>query len=317
MANQIKNKVVIAGGSGFIGQYLTQKLASSGYEVVILSRSPHSYNGIFPARTVFWDGASLGEWAKEIENALAIINLAGESIAGEKLPTILFGRWTPKKKDAIIRSRVLSGKVLTEAVENANNKPDVFIQASGIGFYGTEGTQILEEDDPPGSDFLAGVSQEWERSSLGVEALGVRRAVIRSGVVLGAHGGILPLIALPIRLFLGGRLGSGKQPFPWIHIVDEVDAIQFLMENPACRGAYNFVAPEIKTSAQFSQILAGVLHRPFYLPVPAFILRLLLGEKSVLVLKGQNAAPRNLLDAGFHFRFTEAEAAIKAIYKRG
>ena len=312
-----KKKIIIAGGSGFIGQNLTRKLIAGGYEVVILTRSPKISEANASLRFVGWDGKTSGEWTTEIENTFAVVNLAGESIAGENLPDILLGRWTQKKKESILQSRLAAGKALAEAISKAKNKPSVFIQASGIGFYGTSSSKVLNEDEPVGSDFLARVSQEWENSSQSVESIGVRRAVIRSGVVLDPHGGILPLVALPIRLYAGGRLGSGSQPFPWIHISDEVDAIQYLIENESCQGAFNLVAPEVVNNSRFGQTLAKVIHRPFYLPVPAFLLRLMLGEKSILVLEGQQAEPRNLLRAGYHFQFPDVETALRNLYRRG
>ena len=316
MATERKNKIIIAGGSGFIGTKLAEKFENCGYEVVILTRTPKKSRANSSIRFVGWDGKTPGDWFSEIEGSQAVVNLAGKSIAGETLPAILFGRWTQKYKQEILQSRVSSGNVLAEAVLSARKKPQVFIQASGIGFYGTSSTTPLDEESPPGSDFLASVSLDWEDSSRGVTVVGIRHAVIRSGVVLDPGGGILPLVALPIRLFLGGRLGNGRQPFPWIHIEDEIAAIQFLIEDKSCNGAFNLVAPGLASNAEFGKILAAVLRRPFYLPVPAFLLKLLLGEKSILVLAGQQAVPRKLLDAGFTFHHPQAESALKDLYRR-
>jgi hypothetical protein len=316
MATERKKKIIIAGGSGFIGTKLAEKFENCGYEVVILTRTPKNPRANSSIRFVGWDGKTPGDWFSEIEDSQAVLNLAGKSIAGETLPGILFGRWTQKYKQEILQSRVSSGNVLAEAVLSARKKPQVFIQASGIGFYGTSSATPLDEESPPGSDFLASVSLDWEDSSRGVTVVGIRHAVIRSGVVLDPGGGILPLVALPIRLFLGGRLGNGRQPFPWIHIEDEIAAIQFLIEDKSCNGAFNLVAPGIASNAEFGKILAAVLRRPFYLPVPAFLLKLLLGEKSILVLAGQQAVPRKLLDAGFTFHHPQAESALKDLYRR-
>jgi len=316
MATERKKKIIIAGGSGFIGTKLAEKFENCGYEVVILTRTPKNPRANSSIRFVGWDGKTPGDWFSEIEGSLAVLNLAGKSIAGETLPGILFGRWTQKYKQEILQSRVSSGNVLAEAVLSARKKPQVFIQASGIGFYGTSSATPLDEESPPGSDFLASVSLDWEDSSRGVTVVGIRHAVIRSGVVLDPGGGILPLVALPIRLFLGGRLGNGRQPFPWIHIEDEIAAIQFLIEDKSCNGAFNLVAPGLASNAEFGKILAAVLRRPFYLPVPAFLLKLLLGEKSILVLAGQQAVPRKLLDAGFTFHHPQAESALKDLYRR-
>ncbi len=315
MATGRNNKVIIAGGSGFIGANLAEKLAISGYEVVILTRFPGLPQENSFARYVGWDAKTPGDWVHELEGSLAIVNLAGESIAGENLASILFSRWTRSKKQAIRQSRITTGNILAEAVLKAKKKPQVFIQASGIGYYGVSSTGPLDENSPPGSDFLAGISQEWEESSIRVTESGVRHIVIRSGVVLESRGGILPLMALPIKLFVGGRLGSGSQPFPWIHIQDEIRAIQFLIENKNCRDAFNLVAPGLETNSSFGQVLAATLRRPFYLPIPEFALKLLLGEKSLLVLEGQKVKPQKLLKAGFTFRFPEAKTALKDLYQ--
>ena len=314
MATSRKNKVIIAGGSGFIGANLAEKLAISGYEVVILTRSPGLPQENSFIRYVGWDAKTPGDWVDELEGALAIVNLAGESIAGENLASILFSRWTLSKKQAIRQSRISTGNVLAEAVLKAKKKPQVFIQASGIGYYGTSSNSALDEDSFPGTDFLATVSMEWEGSSIEVTSSGVRHAVIRSGVVLDTEGGILPLLALPIKLFLGGRLGSGSQPFPWIHIQDEIRAIQFLIENKNCRGAFNLAAPGSISNAGFGKKLAQVLRRPFYLPIPAFLLNILLGEKSILVLEGQQAIPNKLLKHGFIFDYPDAATAIQELF---
>ncbi len=316
MATERKSRIIIAGGSGFIGTRLAEKLDNDGYDVVVLTRTHEKLRGSRSIRYVSWDGRTAGAWVSEVEGSQAVVNLAGKSIAGETLPKILFGRWTNKKKQEILRSRVSSGNVLAEAVLKARKKPEVFIQASGIGYYCASSTASLTEEAPPGEDFLASVSQKWEDSSRSVLTGGIRHAVIRSGVVLDPGGGILPLVALPIRLFLGGRLGDGSQPFPWIHIEDEIAAIQFLVENKSCTGAFNLVAPGMASNAEFGKLLAAVLRRPFYLPVPAFMLKLLLGEKSTLVLEGQQAVPRKLLDAGFSFHYPHAESALMNLYLR-
>ena len=309
------HNVVIAGGTGFIGRQLAIRLQGAGYQVVILTRTPLK-KPIDPIiQQVHWDGINLGDWQAEIEGAEAVVNLAGASIAGEDLLSILFGRWTADRKTTILKSRIDAGRVLGLAVAKSRRKPRVLIQASGIGYYGTTVQPGLTEKDPPGADFLASVSTQWEESSRAVTAAGVRHAVIRSGVVLHPSGGILPLIALPIRLFIGGRLGSGRQPFPWIHLEDEIRAIQFLIESDRAAGAYNLVAPGQASSMEFGSKLARILHRPFYLPVPAWILKFVLGEKSTLVLEGQDALPARLTREGFRFQFPDPETALADLYR--
>lgn len=315
MTTHEKKKVIIAGGSGLIGSNLLKALVDRDYEVVVLTRSASTEN--HPSekfRIAKWDGQHLGSWTDEINGAYAVVNLAGATIAGENLLSILFDRWTKRRKELIRQSRVSSGKILAEAIEKAAKKPEVFIQASGVGYYGTGSSGLLSENAPPGSDFLASVSRDWEASSAGVISMGVRHVIIRSGVVLSTSSGILPIVALPIRLFLGGRLGNGKQLFPWIHINDEVNSIQFLMDNNTSSGPYNLVSPAMISNAEFGRELAQALRRPFYFPIPAFLLKFVLGEKSVLILEGQQVVPDKLIKQGFIFNYPETGSALQDLY---
>ena len=315
MATSKKKKVIIAGGTGLIGSNLANALIDGDYDVVVLTRSTPNDNPVSKKiRTAHWDGQHLGSWADEINGAFAVVNLAGASIAGENLFSILFKRWSEKRKELILQSRLTSGKILAEAIERAVIKPEVFIQASGIGYYGTVSSTPFSENAPAGNDFLAAVSRDWEASSASVISMGVRHVIIRSGVVLSVSGGILPLVALPIRLFVGGRLGGGNQPFPWIHITDEVNAIQYLMEDNSSSGSFNLVSPGMTNLSNFGQRLAHVLHRPYSLPIPAFLLKLVLGEKSILILEGQQAVPANLVKQGFKFNFPETLSALQDLF---
>ena len=309
-------RVILAGGSGLIGRALADEMAAAGWEVVVLTRTPASAQS--PAsgiREVRWDGRNLGDWAAEVDGAHAVVNLAGVSIAGESLPSILFGRWTDAKKRAIRASRADTGKVLTQAIRQAHRRPTAFIQASGVNYYGVAQSGPVAETQPAGQDFLASVCVEWEASSQAVESLGVRRAVIRSGVVLGAQGGILPMMALPFRLMIGGRLGSGRQWVPWIDLRDEVAAIRFLIERPEGAGAFNLVAPGAMSSDNFGRAVGRALRRPFWFPTPAFLLRLMMGEKATLVLNGCQIIPQRLLELGFVFEFPTAERALTDLYR--
>jgi uncharacterized protein (TIGR01777 family) len=233
----------------------------------------------------------------------AVVHLAGENIAA--------GRWTDARKRRIRESRVKSSRAVAEAIEEAADKPRVLLQGSAVGYYGPRGDEVVSEEEPPGEDFLARVCVEWEASTAGVESLGVRRAVLRTGVVLSTEGGALPKMLLPFRLFAGGPVGSGRQCFPWIHIADEVGAIRFLLENDRASGPFNLTAPEPITNRQFSRVLGEVLHRPSLLPAPAFALRLALGEMADMLLNGQRAVPSQLQELGYTFRFPEAEAALR------
>jgi len=296
-------RVLITGGSGLIGRALSANLARDGNEVIILTRQPERVIGL-PAgvSASWWDGHTTEGWSSLVDDADAIVNLAGENISS--------GRWTEKRKQAILQSRLNAGQAVVQAIKTAARKPRVVIQASGIGYYGPHYDEEITEETPPGHDFLARLAMDWESSTASLESLGVRRAVIRTGVVLSTDGGALPRMSLLFRLFAGGRLGSGRQWFPWIHIDDEVGAIRFLIENETASGPFNLTAPVPLNNAEFSRLLGQRLGRPALIPTPAFALRLLFGEMATVLLDGQRAIPRRLIDLGFTFRFPEADPAL-------
>ncbi len=296
-------RVIITGGTGLIGRALAADLAAAGREVIVLSRNPQRSPAMPPGvRLEKWDGRTAQGWGDLADGAEAIVNLAGESIAG--------GRWTAARKRRIRESRLAAGAAVVEAVVAARQKPHVVVQASGAGYYGPRGDELILEDTLPGTDFLGQLAVEWETSTAPVEAMGVRRVVVRTGVVLSREGGALPRLILPFRFFVGGPLGRGRQWVPWIHITDEVRAVRFLMENPDAREPYNLTAPNPVPNAQMARVLGRVLGRPSWLPVPAPALRLLLGEMADVLLTGQRAVPQRLLEAGFIFRFPELDAAL-------
>jgi uncharacterized protein len=312
-------RVIITGGTGFIGRQLAEELLAHGYEVVALSRNPDTANGLpDQVRIERWDARTSMGWgaladAAGLEGGVAIVNLAGENLAGEGF---LPARWTDERKARLRDSRINAGKAVVEAVEQATVKPTVVIQSSGIGHYGPRDDTLLTEDDRSGSDFLARLTVDWEASTASVARLGVRHVSIRSAVVLSPDEGALKRLILPFKLFAGGPMGSGKQGFPWIHPADEVGAIRFLLETEAASGPFNLVAPQPMTFAEFGVTLARVMGRPYWLPVPAFALRAALGEVSSTVLEGQRALPKKLLDLGYKFRFPTAEAALRDILRR-
>lgn len=301
-------RVIITGGTGLIGTALARKLAAASHDIIILSRNPDKATGL-PAgvRAVKWDGRTAQGWGHLADGARAIINLAGASIAGEGF---LPSRWTEKRKKLIVDSRVQAGQAVVEAV-NAASKPQVVIQASAVGYYGSRGDEILTESSSPGNDFLAGVCQAWENSVQPVKDQGVRLVMMRTGVVLSTQGGAFPLLLLPHKLFVGGPMGSGKQYLPWIHLEDELRAIQFLLENEQAEGAYNLCAPEPATNRTMSKTIGKAIGRPSLIPVPAFALRLLLGETASLVLDSQRQVPERLQASGFTFSHPDLLTAIR------
>ena len=307
-------RVIIAGGSGLIGRELTVLLSGAGDQVIILSRNPQKVTGLpASAKAVQWDAKTLQDWALHIETADAIINLTGENLSGEGiLPT----RWTAERKRRLVDSRVNSGLVLTQAIEKSSRKPTVFLQASGIGYYGTHPSRTFTEQDPGGDDFSANLCKEWEASSQPVEAMGVRRVITRNGVVLSTKGGALRPILLPYRMFVGGPLGDGRQIYSWIHIADEVAAIQFLMHNGQANGVFNLTSPNPMSNAEFGRTVARVMKRPHYFPLPAFVMKLAFGEVAGMVLEGQKVIPQQLLNAGFNFKFPVLQDALADLLTR-
>jgi uncharacterized protein (TIGR01777 family) len=304
------SRIIVTGGSGFIGRALVAELAAGGYEVVALTRDPEAVRarlprGVIPAK---WDGRTAADWGGLANGARAIVNLAGDNLAE--------GRWTKAKKARIRTSRVDAGTAVVEAFRAAATKPLVLVQASAVGFYGPAGDEELDESSPSGAGFLAGVVREWEDSTKAVEPFGVRRAVIRSGLVLGKGGGVWTRLVLPFRFFVGGPLGRGRQAFSWISLEDEVRAIRHLIEREDLSGAFNLTAPGPLRQKEFCRVLGRALRRPCWFPVPAWLLRLLFGEKAKeTLLSGQRVVPRRLMASGFLFLHPDAASAVAAILR--
>lgn len=303
--NDPAKRILITGGSGLIGRALTADLAAAGYEVVVLSRSPERVTGLPDgARAAGWDAETADGWDDLLDGALGLVHLAGEPVAG--------GPWTARRKRSIRESRVRSSHAVLEAVRRTQSKPRFLLQGSAVGYYGDRGAEVVVEDAPPGEGFLADVAVEWEAATAAVEELGVRRCVLRTGVVLTAEGGALPRMALPFKLFVGGPLGSGRQYVPWIHLDDEVAAIRFLAETAAASGPFNLTAPEPVTNREFSRQLAAVLGRPNLFRAPKLALHAVLGEMATVLLEGQRAVPAALEALGFRFRHRDVRSALQA-----
>ncbi|HLF26805.1 MAG TPA: TIGR01777 family oxidoreductase [Anaerolineae bacterium] len=310
-------RVIITGGAGLIGRALATSLAADQHEVIVLTREPENTVRLPPGvRAQQWDARTANGWGRLADGADAIVNLAGENFAGTNLFEIFFKRWTSRRKQRILDSRVHAGQAVVAAIEAARRKPRVLIQAAAVGYYGTLRDEELTEDMPRGNDFLARVVWDWANSTLPVEMLGVRRVVTRSGVVLSGKGGILSVMLLPFKFFVGGKLGRGRQWFSWIHIEDEIRAMRFLIDTPAAKGAFNLTAPQPIRNAELAKTIGRVVRRPSFFPTPGLLLRLMLGEKSVVVLEGQRPIPRRLLDLGFTFRFPEVESALRDLLKK-
>jgi uncharacterized protein (TIGR01777 family) len=302
--------VLIAGGSGFLGKALATRLLEAGHTVSILSRNPSATRQSFPDRVAVeqWDARTVGSWIRLVEGADAVVNLTGESIGAK--------RWTQTQKERILSSRIDSTRAIVEALRQASRRPRVLVNQSAVGYYGNVPFVPVEEDHPPGNDFLAHVAVQWETEARKATDLGVRVVIPRTGVVLSAQGGALPRLLPPFRFFIGGPLGSGSQWFPWIHLDDEIGAMMFVVEKETIEGAVNFAAPGSVTMKEFCAALGKVLHRPSWAPVPGFVLKLILGEMAgPLLLHGQRVVPRKLLDAGYAFRFPTVYEALQDILK--
>ncbi len=294
--------VMIAGGSGFLGSALTQSLLADGHKVFILTRGGKIPAG---AQAVTWDAKTTGGWGHLINEMDVVIHLAGKTLAS--FP------WTAATKQAFHDSRIEPGLALGQAILEANHRPSLFVQASGINHYGLRG-DTADESTPPGDDFLARLTVKWEDATKSVEALGVRRVILRTAVVLGKGEGMLGLMALPVKLFVGGPIGGGKFAMPWTHVRDWVGAVRHLMAASTASGAYNLIAPTPTSNADFNRALAQVLHRPYWFPTPAFLLRILLGEMSVLVVEGRFAKPKRLIESGYKFQFEAAHEALSDLF---
>ncbi len=296
-------RILVAGGTGQIGDRFSGLLTRRGHDVWVLTRRPERFSLRSGIHYIAWDAATVTDWGKLIDGADVVLNLAGENIGGKP--------WTAKQLARIRGSRVRAGAALMEAIKQAKRPPAMLLQASAIGYYGTERGEPLDESSPAGKDTLADICLEWEGATRGVEEFGTRHVIVRTGLVFEKDRGVLPRMLLPFRLFAGGPLGDGRQVLSWIHLDDQFAAMRFLIESSESSGAYNLTAPAPVTNAEFGRVLADVIHRPFWLPVPAWGLKLLFGEMSKLVLEGQRVLPGRLTQAGFTFKFPELRPALE------
>ena len=300
-------RVIISGATGFIGRALCRELHGD-YELIALSRDARKAAAVVGdyAKVVEWDARTTSGWARHVEGAHAIIALAGENIAS--------GRWTQARRDSILQSRTNGASALVDAVQGARQKPAVVVQGSAIGYYGSRGDDVLDEDSGLGGGFLAEVCRKSESIAARVERAGTRYVAIRTGLVLGREGGIVAKLMTPFRLCVGGHVGSGRQWISWISLDDEVRAIRFLLEDGQATGAFNLTAPNPVTMKQFARTLGRVLGRPAWTFVPGVAARLALGRMAdETLLASQRVLPSGLLKAGFEFRHPDLQDALETI----
>jgi len=288
-------KVVIAGGSGFLGSSLAASLRADRHDVAVMTRHPRKKGEVNWTDTAALDGAD------------AVVNLAGESLDA--------GRWTAARKASILSSRITTTEAIVKSMSTVERKPTVFINSSAVGVYGAHGDEALTEESPTGSDFLASVCVAWEAAAMAAAWM-TRVVLIRSGLVLDRHAGALPKLARPFQFFAGGRVGSGNQYWSWIHREDWTRMVRWAIDEAAVTGPLNATAPAPVTNREFADTLARQLHRPALAPAPAFALRILLGEMAdAMILSGQRAVPAKATRHGFEFRYPDLESALREIYR--
>jgi uncharacterized protein (TIGR01777 family) len=300
-------KIVLSGGTGFIGSALIKHLSSFPYDIVLLTRgdSRMELRGALRLKYVHWDPSARGPWERELNGCDVVINLIGKNVFEE--------RWNGTVKSEILNSRIVPTSLLVEAIGKAEQKPQLLISASAVGFYGNRNDETITETSAGGDDFLADVVRQWEGAAYHAEQFGVRVATPRIGLVLEKSGGMIGKMLLPFRLFAGGPIGNGKQFLPWVHMDDVVRGIMYPMENEQFRGVYNLVSPYPVSMKEFAKTFGSIMHRPSWLPVPDIALQLLYGEGAKVILSGQRAMPEKLNAAGFQFSYPELRSALANI----
>ena len=293
-------KIIISGATGLVGAALVRTLRNEGHNVARLVRAGNTTMG-----DIQWNPGVATVDLAPLEGADAFVNLNGASIGG--------GRWTPERKDLLRNSRVSTTRFLVDTFSRLTQKPRAFLSASAIGFYGSRGDEVLTEASACGTDFLSGVSREWEEEAQRAESFGIRTAILRFGIILSSRGGALQRMLTPFKMGIGGRLGSGKQWMSWISLDDVVEIIQWAIADSQENGPVNVVVPNPVRNEEFTRVLASVLHRPAIFPAPAFALRLMLGEMAdALLLGSQRVHPEKLLRTGYKFKFDPLEPALRA-----
>lgn len=298
-------KVLIAGGYGFLGQKLLKDLTDSGYNVTAGGRRHHDPSASDGSGHLEADFTVPGEWQTKIKEFDVIINLVGVNI---------FQRWNPEIKKSIYDSRILSTRNIIESLKGSAGKKKIFINASAVGIYGDRGDEELTESSSTGHDFLSEVCRDWEQEAMRASEAGMRVAILRFGSVFGSNGGAFPELKKTFMRCMGGKLGNGKQWFPWIHIDDVTGIIIRIIKNSKMTGIYNAVSPGVLTNKYFTDIMADEVHRPVFIPfVPGAALKIMFGEFGGFLVKGQRVVPAKLLDEGYKFKYTDVGKAIKSL----
>lgn len=298
-------RILMTGGTGFIGTSLAARLAQDGHAITVLVRSGEQARGGMPGVSfVEGDPTRRGGWQEIIGRHDAAVNLAGASI---------FTKWTPEQKKVIRESRLTTTRHLVEGIRVAPERPFTLFSTSAVGYYGFHEDEILTEDAPPGNDFLATLAVDWEREALRAREKGARVVVTRFGIVLGRNGGAVGQMIPLFRNFVGGPIGSGRQWFSWVHMKDLTEVFAFLLNHPDIDGPVNVCAPNPVRNKDLARALGKALHRPSFLPAPAFMIRLVLGEFGSVILKGQRVVPRRLTGSGFAFTYPTIEQALASI----
>lgn len=297
-------KILVTGATGLIGKAACQMLVKEDHQVVVLSRHPDAAKSLTGSNAFRWDAESEAPPREAWEGVDAVIHLAGEPVAA---------RWTDERKRRIRDSRVIGARNLVAGMKESGNAPKVMISGSAVGYYGNRGDEILNESSDAGAGFLSEVCLEWEGEAARARDLGVRTVNVRIGVVLSPAGGALEKMLTPFKLGLGGRLGSGRQWFPWIHIDDIVGILRHALITPAISGAINGVAPGIVTNEEFTRELAAALHRPVFFPVPEFALRILMGEMAEVAMASLRVVPQVALETGCQFRYPNLRPALESL----
>lgn len=294
--------ILLTGGTGFIGQSLARRLLQQNHELTILSRNPEKALALFGQSVAIW--SSISQW-QENTHFDAVINLAGEPIIDKA--------WTEKRKQVLLDSRVGITEQLILSMQKASKKPSVFLSGSAIGVYGDSKLTPCTEDSPMGDDFAASLCQQWEQAASKAEDFGVRVVTLRTGLVLASHGGMLKKMIVPFSFGVGSQLGNGQQMMSWIHLNDYIETLLFLLDCKNCTGAFNLTAPNPVSNQQFSRELAGSFNRSVLLSTPEWLLKPILGERSILLFGGQNVIPNKLIKHGFQFRYKTLSDALKNI----